>query len=218
MTIVLLIAFIVATISLYIYFSIKSKDLTIKILDHEEAKKVFENLLANTKEDLAKVKQDLKNKEDLLKHFSDGNKEALKKWEALKEQNIELQSTFDSKIKEAVEKARADSIKRQRSILKGQATEQLAPYINSNYNPKDYKFMGDPIDYIIFDGMSDVNTKEDEIKKIILMDIKTGKSQLNKVQKAVKKCIEAGNVEFQVYRPEKDIEQRLEDESIQSDK
>tara|TARA_A100001201_G_C4087661_1_gene201052 strand:- start:329 stop:988 length:660 start_codon:yes stop_codon:yes gene_type:complete len=216
MTIVLLIAFIVTTITLYIYFSIKSKDLTIKILDHEEAKKIFENLLENTKEDLAKAEQELKNKEDLLKHFSDGNKEALKKYETLKEKTVELQATFDSKIKEAVNKARADSIKRQRSILKGQATEQLAPYINSNYNPKDYKFIGDPIDYIIFDGMSNINTKEDEIKKIILMDIKTGKSQLNKVQKAVKKCIEAGNLEFQVYRPEKDIEnKRLEDEDIQ---
>jgi predicted Holliday junction resolvase-like endonuclease len=132
--------------------------------------------------------------------------------------NIQLEATLDSKIKKAVVEARADSTKRQRSILKGQATEQLAPYINNNYNPKDYKFMGDPIDYIIFDGMSDLNTKEDEIKKIILMDIKTGKSQLNKVQKAVKRCIEAGGVEFQVYRPEKDIEQRLENEDIQSSK
>jgi predicted Holliday junction resolvase-like endonuclease len=217
MIIVLLIAFIVTTLSLYIYFSIKSKDLSIKILDQEEAKKVFENLLSNTEQDLVKLKQELENKENLLKHFSEGNKEALKKYENLKEQNVKLQSTFDLKIKEAVEKARADSIKRQRSILKGQATEQLAPYINSNYNPKDYKFMGDPIDYVIFDGMSDINTKEDKIKKIILMDIKTGKSQLNKVQKAVKKCIEAGNVEFQVYRPEKDINQRLQDEDVQSD-
>jgi predicted Holliday junction resolvase-like endonuclease len=219
MTIVLIISFIVITLSLYIYFSIKSKDLSIKILDEQEAKKVFENLLTNTQENLVKAKQELETKENLLKHFSDGNKEALKKYETLKEKNVELEATFDSKIKEAVEKARADSIKRQRSILKGQATEQLAPYINSNYNPKDYKFMGDPIDYIIFDGMSDINTKEDKIKKIILMDIKTGRSQLNKVQKAVKKCIEAGNIEFQVYRPEKDIENnRPTNEDIQPSK
>ena len=206
MTIVLIISFIVITLCLYIYFSIKNKDLSIKILDEQEAKKVFENLLANTEENLLKVKQELETKENLLKHFSDGNKEALKKYETLKEKNIELEATFNSKIKDAVEKARADSIKRQRSILKGQATEQLAPYINSKYNPKDYKFIGDPIDYIIFNGMSNIKEKDDEINKIILMDIKTGKSQLNRVQKAVKKCIEAGNIEFQIYRPEKDIE------------
>lgn len=216
MTIMLSIAFLLATISLYIYFSIKSKDLTIKILDQKEAKKVFENLLTNTKEDLIKTKEELKHKESLLIDFSEGNKERLRKWEELKQENIELEATFNSKIKEAVSKARADSVKRQRSILKGQATEQLAPYINNEYNPKDYKFMGDPIDYIIFDGMSDIEEKDDKINKIILMDIKTGKSQLNRVQKAVKECIEAGSIEFQVYRPEKDIEEnRLQNESIQ---
>ena len=205
MTIVLLISFVTVSLFLYIYFNIKSKDLSIKILDEQEAKKVFENLLANTKEDLIKLNEELKYKETLLKDFSEGNKKCLKKWEKLKQENTELEATFNSKINEAVKKARADSIKRQRSILKGQATEQLAPYINGNYNPKDYKFMGDPIDYIVFDGMSDINTKNDKINKIILMDIKTGKSQLNRVQKAVKKCIEDGNIEFQVYRPEKDI-------------
>ena len=38
------------------------------------------------------------------------------------------------------------------------------------------------------------------------MDIKTGKSQLNRAQRAIKKCIQEGNIEFEVYRPEKDIE------------
>ena len=38
------------------------------------------------------------------------------------------------------------------------------------------------------------------------MDIKTGKSQLNRSQRAVKKCIENGNIEFEIYRPEKDID------------
>lgn len=208
MTIILLIAFIVTTIFLYIYFSIKSKDLSIKILNQEEAKKVFENLLTSTKEDLVKLKEELKYKESLLKEFSEENQTYLKKWQKLKEENIELEATFDLKIKEAVEKARADSIKRQRSILKGQATEQLAPYINSNYNPKDYKFLGDPIDYIIFDGMSDMKDKDDEIKKIIFMDIKTGRSQLNRVQKAVRSAIADNRIEFQTYRPEKDIENR----------
>jgi hypothetical protein len=85
MTIVLLIAFVLTTIFLYIYFSIKSKDLSIKILDQKEAKKVFENLLANTKEDLIKVSEELKHKETLLKSLSEGNEACLKKWEKLKQ-------------------------------------------------------------------------------------------------------------------------------------
>lgn len=137
----------------------------------------------------------------------------------LKEKLIALQEGLKLKIKQEVEKARADSIKRQRSILKGQATEHLAPYINSNYNPKDYKFMGDPIDYIIFDGMSDIQSKEDEINKIIFMDIKTGSSQLNRTQKAIKKAIQENKIEFTIYRPEKDIKTKTEEqESVQPDK
>lgn len=126
---------------------------------------------------------------------------------SLRKQITILESTHESNIKEAVADARADSIKRQRSILKGQATEQLAPYINPDYNPKDYKFMGDPIDFIIFDGMSDVNTSEDTIKKIIFMDIKTGKSQLNRTQRKIKQAIQDGRIEFKVYRPDKVIEE-----------
>lgn len=206
MIIVISIAFIAIILSLYIYFSIKSKDLSIKILDEKEAKKVFKDLLRNTKEDLIKIEEKFKNETKILNEFKESNSNLLKKLQDLDKKHAALQAKLDSEIKEAVVKARADSIKRQRSILKGQATEQLAPYINSSYNPKDYKFIGDPIDYIIFDGMSEIQTKDDEIKNIILMDIKTGKSQLNRVQKAVKKCIENGNLEFQVYRPDKEIE------------
>lgn len=191
--------------ALFIYFNIKSKDLSIQLLTKEEAKKVFENLLENTKEDLIKVEQKFENEKQSLIEFKKENALIVNSFDKLKREHLELQATFTSKIKEAVEAARADSTKRQRSILKGQATEHLAPYINSQYNPKDYKFVGDPIDYIIYDGLSDIKTKEDSINKIVLMDIKTGKSQLNRAQRAIKKCVQEGNVEFEIYRPEKDI-------------
>lgn len=195
--------------ALFIYFSTKSKDLNIKILNEEELKIKLEQEIQN-------LQQGIKRQNDYINERNKENEQLIKQNMDLRKLNTQLESTMKSTVKEAVTKARADSVKRQRSILKGQATEQLAPYINSKYNPKDYKFIGDPIDYIVFDGMSDIKQKDDEINKIILMDIKTGKSQLNRVQKAVKKCIEAGNVEFQVYRPEKDIEdKRLENENIQ---
>ena len=127
------------------------------------------------------------------------NRQKEKQNAILEKRCTELESTMDSAIKEAVKEARADSTKRQRSILKGQATEHLAPYINSEYNPKDYKFIGDPIDYIIYEGLSEIKSKEDTINKIIFMDIKTGKSQLNRAQRAIKKCIQEGNIEFQIY-------------------
>lgn len=204
MTIVLAIAFSIMTLFLYIHFSIKSKDLSIKILDQQEAKKVFENLLANTKQDLIKIEEKFNNERKLSNEFRQLNLNLSEKLDAVTQQHTALQATFQSEIKQATEKARADSVKRQRSILKGQATEHLAPYINSNYNPKDYKFIGDPIDYIIYQGLSEIK-ETDRIEKIIFMDIKTGKSNLTKTQRRIRDAIADGRVEFQIYKPEEDI-------------
>lgn len=200
---------LIAIFSVYIYFSTKSKDLSIKFLNEKETKELYETFANQTKEkleevetDFLKLKENFKNKEEILKDKILAEANLIEANTKLRELLAETNTKFEQKLKEAIEFARADSIKRQRSILKGQATEQLAPYINSNYNPKDYKFIGDPIDYVIFDGMSEINSKEDEITNIIFMDIKTGKSQLNRVQRAVKKAIEDGRFEFQVYRPD----------------
>jgi len=225
--ILILFAFLFIIASIYIYFSVKSKNLSIKILNEVESKQLLESFIQNTKQELETNKNDFAQlKEQLIKttqqldtehtflvQLQEANRILVQEKHSLQERYTVLQSTVKANLEEAVKLARADSVKRQRSILKGQATEQLAPYINPNYNPKDYKFLGDPIDYVIFDGMSDINSKTDKINKIILMDIKTGTSRLNRVQKAVRDCIESGNLEFQVYRPEKDIDLQQEEDS-----
>jgi predicted Holliday junction resolvase-like endonuclease len=213
---ILIVAFLLfLSFAIYLYFSIKTKDLSIQLLDKEEAKKVFENLINKSKDDLIDLRKEIQLRDTMLEQKKELEKTLMSKNRKLRDDLVELSSTLETKIKEAVDTARADSIKRQRSILKGQATEHLAPYINSNYNPKDYKFIGDPIDYIIYDGLSEIKSKEDQINKIVFMDIKTGKSQLNRAQRAIKKCIQEGSIEFEIYRPEKDIE--LDKESSDKD-
>ena len=97
-------------------------------------------------------------------------------------------------IDEAVEK----SLKRQRSVIKGQISEQLAPYLPEfPYEPSDAKFLGQPIDFIVFEGMS-----EGEVTKVIISDIKTGKSGLTKVQRQIRDTINRGDVEFHTTRIE----------------
>ena len=190
--------------SIFIYFSIRSKDLNIKILNEKETKEMLEREIIKLKESIRIRNKEFKRKEEVSEHLRQDNI-------ALRNLNTELKSTAESTVKQAVAEARKDSIKRQRSILKGQATEHLAPYINTNHNPKDYKFIGDPIDYIIFDGMSQINNKDDIINKVIFMDIKTGKSNLNRVQRAVRNAIIDGRVEFRIYRPEQDIQKASEE-------
>ena len=99
---------------------------------------------------------------------------------------------------------RKDAMTRSRNILRGQATEHLAPLMFDDMNPKDFRFLGNPIDYIIYDGASDIQDKEsDTIKRIIFLDIKTGNSKLNKIQRRIRDCIEDGRIEFVVFNPDK---------------
>jgi len=109
---------------------------------------------------------------------------------------------------------RKDANKRSRSILRGQATEQIAPFLMEELNPKDYRFLGNPIDYIVFSGLSDITDGEsDTIDKIIFLDIKTGKSNLSKVQRRIRDCISEGRIEFLIYNPDK-VQQKKEELEI----
>jgi predicted Holliday junction resolvase-like endonuclease len=96
-------------------------------------------------------------------------------------------------IKENESRIRNDAIKRSGEVIKGKITEHLVPYFpNFPYNPKDARFLGTPIDIIIFDGLSENNVKE-----IIFVEIKTGKTgHLTPREKSVKDCIESAGVKY----------------------
>jgi predicted Holliday junction resolvase-like endonuclease len=96
-------------------------------------------------------------------------------------------------------KARKDALDKSRSVMRGQATEHLAPFIIEGTNPKDYRFMGNPVDYVLFEGLSDlIDKKSDEIVSIKFIDIKTGKSSLNKSQRRIRDAIKDNKVTFEV--------------------
>ena len=112
----------------------------------------------------------------------------------------EMEATHKLEIK----KARKESVEKSRAVIRGQATEHLAPYVMENVNPKDCRFMGNPIDYVVFDGLSDVTDKvAKDIKEVIFVDVKTGKSNLTTVQRRIRDAIKEGRVSFQVVNPDK---------------
>lgn len=93
---------------------------------------------------------------------------------------------------------RADAVKQSRAVNKGLISEHFAPFLeNWPYNPKDCKFSGQPIDYLVFDGMDD-----GELKQIVLVDVKTGQSQLTTREKQVRDAVAFGKVKFEVFRPQ----------------
>jgi predicted Holliday junction resolvase-like endonuclease len=89
-----------------------------------------------------------------------------------------------------------EAILKSRSILGGQFSEQLAPYLpNFPYLPTECKFIGKPVDLIIFQGMDNKN-----IENIIFMEIKSGKSKLNYSEKSIKEAIQNKRVKWEEYR------------------
>lgn len=89
--------------------------------------------------------------------------------------------------------ARKDAIKRSRAVLGGQAGEQLAPYLPGfPCNPGDARFVGKPVDYVAFVGASEGKP----IQEILLIEIKTGQSNLSTREKEIKTAVEKGRVRY----------------------
>jgi len=172
------------------------------------------NKLNTEIEILSNLKLALENKTNALQGSNDSNLQMI---EHLKSEMLQIKQNFDLdkdllkkdfqlKLQESTEAARKDAIKKSRSILRGQASEHLAPYVIPDTNPKDYRFMGNPVDYICFDGLSDLlDNKTNEINSIRFVDIKTGKSSLNKSQRRIRDAISANKVIFEVINLDDEI-------------
>lgn len=76
----------------------------------------------------------------------------------------------------------------------GKSMEKFLPtYKNFNMNLKECRFLGNPIDYIIFEGALTNN-----IKHITFLEVKTGEAPLNPNQKMVRKAVESNDVNCKV--------------------
>jgi len=85
---------------------------------------------------------------------------------------------------------RQDAINRSKSVIIGKVTEHLVPFKKDfPYNPKEARFIGSPIDLIVFHGLEE----EGEVE-VHIIEIKTGKSALSKRQKLIKNAIDNGRV------------------------
>lgn len=67
-----------------------------------------------------------------------------------------------------------------------------------HFDRNDCRSLFDPIDYVIFEGLS----KKGTVNKIIFSDIKTGHSQLMVKQKQIKSLVEKKRVVWDTYKTE----------------
>jgi predicted Holliday junction resolvase-like endonuclease len=127
-----------------------------------------------------------------------------------KETQVHLIQSYESKIQalketqsERIQAARQDSTDRSRAVLKGRMAEQVAPMLPGfDYWPADARFLGSPIDYVIFDGYSRVRDKitNGDGLEVVILDIKRGKARLSHSQRQIARAVEEGRVRFEIVR------------------
>ena len=103
--------------------------------------------------------------------------------------------------------ARRDSVQRSRSTLKGQIAEQMAPLLPGfRYLPADARFLGDPVDYVVFSGYTDLRDGGRDVSglDIVLLEVKQGASSLSPFQRAIATSVLEGRVRFEVLRISED--------------
>jgi predicted Holliday junction resolvase-like endonuclease len=102
---------------------------------------------------------------------------------------------------EAAGEIRKDSVNRSRSTLKGRIAEQMAPILpDFCFNPADARFIGSPVDYIIFDGLTRVADDKDDEIQIVFMDVKKGSGALTRTQRLIKQAVEKKSVAWKTMR------------------
>ncbi len=93
-------------------------------------------------------------------------------------------------------KIRADSVQRSRATISGQVHEQLLPYLpDFPFDPKDVRFLGAPVDLIVFDGLS-----AGKLERIVFVEVKTGSSALTGRERQVRDMVLARGVSWEEIR------------------
>lgn len=92
------------------------------------------------------------------------------------------------------DKIGADAVRGSRSAITGRVAEQMAPLLpDFDFNPRDARFIGNPIDYVVFDGLA-----EGQLRRIVFVEVKTGGS-LNANERQVKAVVDARAVEWKKH-------------------
>ena len=98
---------------------------------------------------------------------------------------------------EQEQKLRKDAIAKSVNTLLGRITEEFAPlFLADKYgaNPRDFRHLGSPVDFIVFKGLSDDNVEPE----VIFVEVKSGKSGLSGRERKVRDAVRSGRVRYEV--------------------
>ena len=172
---ILFILFIIL-IAVIVYYSRKVSQLNKKITEvqlnsQQQAQQMFNNWVNHHSQQL---------RQQLEQSIKQQYEAQLELWKQQNEQTI-----------------RKDAIARSVNTLLGRIGEEFAPLLLAekyHVNPKDFRHLGSPVDYIAFKGLSD-----DIDPEVIFVEVKSGKSTaLVERERKVRDAIRNGKVRYEV--------------------
>ena len=182
------------------YLWVEVRHLTItRTIDDEK----FEHLVESTKHDRLELNERVGRLQIHIEYLQEENRSKSTEVGELEDKITEITSESAEKSEEIKkQKGRAASA----HTSKGQILEKWCPFlehpeIDPDWEAKNWTFMGQPIDYIIFDWREnkEINVADG---KVIMLDVKSGKSQLTTKQRRIRDLIQAGRVEWRTIRLE----------------
>ena len=110
-------------------------------------------------------------------------------WLEIKDRKEELRSEKKSIVSSSEIGSRATNI--------GFLSERIAPSLKDfPFDRNDCRSIFDPIDYLVFEGLSRTGT----VNKIFFVEIKTGGARLQANQKEIKSLVESKKIDFMTYK------------------
>ena len=115
-------------------------------------------------------------------------------YEALSQKSAALQL---SQWKQENERAiRKDAIERSRAMMVGKVTEHIAPFLlDFQHSPKDVRFLGTPVDFVVFDGLD-----AGAVEKITFIKVQTEASSPLRRERQIREAISRGAVAWEELR------------------
>ncbi|HEU5053032.1 MAG TPA: Holliday junction resolvase-like protein [Hanamia sp.] len=195
----LLLYLAIAVIGLLTYFILKNAQLKNQIHKNDISIIQKENLVKEKDLLIEKIQAEIRGTaQDMAKViFEDWKTSELKQYQKIIEDaGVETAQSLLTQWKVEYEKLiRKDAANRSVRVVLGRVTENLVPFTETfKFNPRDTRFIGNPIDLIVFDG---VDENADEIF-IWFIEVKTGTSGLSQKQKKIRDAIKKGRVDWDI--------------------
>lgn len=87
---------------------------------------------------------------------------------------------------------RRDAVQRSEAVTVGKVAEQLLPFFPEfRFNPRDARFLGSPVDLVVFDGLAD-----GVVRRVVFIEVKTRGGRLTPRERLVRDAIAGGRVEW----------------------